>query len=248
MSEHPQTEQGDSDEELRLALAAAFGDEAMDFLDDDEEDGDEAPAELILRNIPGLENLDSPDNKDSSRLRWMKKLTAAIYADRLTAGESDKSGPATRAGSNAIANRFLLFGIGEQQFGLPLESVGEIARLPHVTELPLTPNFLRGITNVRGKIVSVTDFRNLIQETGPRPSVGEKIIIVHSRKTPAVTALIVDQVFGTRELHRPSPELTELRPPVKEIATGAARLDEQTIILIDADLLLGQTDLSKVPV
>ena len=54
----------------------------------------------------------------------------------------------------------MVFRLGEDEFGLPIEAVDEVARVPdQITRLPKTPKFLEGVVNLRGDVLPVVDQR-----------------------------------------------------------------------------------------
>ena len=139
--------------------------------------------------------------------------------------------------------RHVVFQVGDQIFGLPLDGVLEIDRCGEITVLPRTPSWLRGVTNLRGQILSVTDFRNLLEVSDSRQSVGEKIIVVHSEACDASTAVVVDRVIGIRNLKAESGPISGLNDRVVTFSSGITTVEENTAVLIDPDLLLGCTEL-----
>ena len=53
-----------------------------------------------------------------------------------------------------------MFRLGDDEFGLPIEAVDEVARVPdQITRLPKTPKFLEGVVNLRGEVLPVVDQR-----------------------------------------------------------------------------------------
>ena len=113
-----------------------------------------------------------------------------------------------------------------------------------MTALPRTPGWLRGVTNLRGQILSVTDFRNLLGLTDQRRAVGEKIIVVHSESQASQTALVVDRVLGIRNLRGEQGPLEGLSDRLAVFADSLAVTDQATTVLIDPDLLLGSNELA----
>lgn len=230
----------DSDDELKNALSAAFGDDAMSMLDDD--DGDEISEEMLIA-LGGETQANSSDifgnDEDASPLiRFVKDLNRAIYSN----------GAALQNGGNepqsaARTPRLVVFSVGEQQFGLPFNDVLEIARYPKVTALPRTPAWLRGVANLRGQILSVTDLRNLLQFTSERPAVGEKIIVVRSKRHSASTAIVVDSVLGIRDFGDDQGDVSDFSHRVARISNGTATIDQETTVLIDPDKLFGSAEL-----
>ena len=55
--------------------------------------------------------------------------------------------------------RFLTFKLGEESFGLEIKYVTEIVGIQPITKIPEVPNYVKGIINLRGKVISVIDVR-----------------------------------------------------------------------------------------
>ena len=126
-----------------------------------------------------------------------------------------------------------------------MTGVREIDRCGKVTVLPRTPAWLRGVTNLRGQILSVTDFRNLLDLPGDRQSASEKIIVVHSERHNAHTALVVDRVLGIRNLSGERKPLAGLSDRIANFADSVSVTDQATTVLIDPDELLGCDELKR---
>ena len=68
-------------------------------------------------------------------------------------------------------NQFLAFRLGEEEFGLPIGSVDEVARVPQqITRVPKTPKFLEGVINLRGEVLPVVDQRRRFDLPGNSPA------------------------------------------------------------------------------
>lgn len=90
-----------------------------------------------------------------------------------------------------------MFRLGDERFGVRLDSVREIRRPPRVTPLPEAPIWLRGVTNLRGAILAVVDvgvglgIRDQVAETG-----GRKHRLVVMRDGDCDAGFCVDGVDG----------------------------------------------------
>jgi purine-binding chemotaxis protein CheW len=236
-----------ANEDLQKALAAAFGAEAVDW--DDIAQSDDAllsvPEEKAVKNSITAGNSDAVANANSALEELLKRVSSAIddgvTPEMLSQADSETDGQSTDEDGEAIdlGPRHVVFEIGDQQFGLPLTGVLEIDRCGDITSLPRTPNWLRGVTNLRGQILSVTDFRNLMNLTTDRQAMGEKIIVVNSKRHAATTAVVVDRVLGIRHLSGERGPLSGLSDRVANFSDGIAVTDQATTVLIDPDLLLG---------
>ena len=65
----------------------------------------------------------------------------------------------TPAKAEAQAGKFLTFFLQDEEYGIEILKVQEIIGLMPVTRIPRTPDYVRGVINLRGKIIAVTDLR-----------------------------------------------------------------------------------------
>ena len=203
---------GEFEDELKQAPVAALSDEAI--LDLVDKDVDQQPSIQVIdtpdqttgaRKKISTEQLDAIfpsdeilagqglSSKDdfASRLAWMKQLSKKIYTN-------EGVGVGVNGGKTDLkTSRFVLFVVAEQQIAMRVGDAREIARYPNVTALPRTPDWLRGVTNLRGEIISVTDLRVLLGVDSEN-SGAEKIILVHCNQSQSSTAIVVDRVIGIR--------------------------------------------------
>ena len=138
------------------------------------------------------------------------------------------------------------FRVGRETFGVPIRLVHEIVRVPDITAVPDAPDYVEGVINLRGKIVSVVDLRKRF---------GEKEITSHKKNRILVTevegkmvGLIVDA--ASEVLKIPEGEV-ELPPGVFEegdlhYVTGVGKLGGRLVILIDLSKILQRGELRRL--
>ena len=82
------------------------------------------------------------------------------------------------------------FQVGRETYGVPITSLHEIVRVPEITAVPDAPDYMEGVINLRGKIVSVIDLRKRFGETKVALNRRNRILVVeHSGR---LCGLIVD--------------------------------------------------------
>jgi purine-binding chemotaxis protein CheW len=64
------------------------------------------------------------------------------------------------------------FRVGRETYGVPITSLHEIVRVPEITAVPDAPDYLEGVINLRGKIVSVVDLRKRFGQPSATDSTG----------------------------------------------------------------------------
>ena len=67
--------------------------------------------------------------------------------------------PALSARSQALTNKYLTFALAEEEYGLPVLKVREIIKMMDITEVPQMPPHVKGVINLRGKVIPVVDLR-----------------------------------------------------------------------------------------
>src|ERR1700722_1811654 len=101
------------------------------------------------------------------------------------------------SGVQRLAGKYLTFGIQTESYGLDVLKVREIIRLTNITAVPNMPDYIRGVINLRGKIVPVMDLRLRFGLTGIQNTEQTCIIVVVVKLSDGKSSqmgLIVDGV------------------------------------------------------
>ncbi|MHB8540448.1 MAG: chemotaxis protein CheW [Candidatus Acidiferrales bacterium] len=136
--------------------------------------------------------------------------------------------------------------IGRETYGIPIALVREIVRVPTITAVPNAQEYVEGVINLRGKIVSVMDLRKRFGESHVENSRKNRIVVVEiERRT---VGLIVNSASEVLKL---SP--SEIEPPSSvfldgeiDYVTGVGKLGDRIIILLDLSKVLRSGDLRRL--
>jgi purine-binding chemotaxis protein CheW len=134
----------------------------------------------------------------------MQKLSAG--------GQSPGADQASEEQSARDELTFLVFRLGGDEFGLPIDAVVEVAQVPEqITRLPKTPKFLEGVVNLRGDVLPVIDQRRRFDMPPLELADGRRLIVVKTERHRA--GVIVDSVSDVLRSRanavEPAPQLTE---------------------------------------
>ena len=135
------------------------------------------------------------------------------------------------------------FQIGRETYGVPITSLHEIVRVPEITAVPDAPDYLEGVINLRGKIVSVMDLRKRFGIKQAALKKGNRILVVeHSGR---LAGLIVD---SASEVVKIPPEDVEAPPAAFQegglnCVTGLGKVRGRLIVLLDMSKLLAPSSL-----
>ena len=129
-------------DDVQKALLAAFGDDAMDWMDEDENLELEMQAFAQASDTAAEENSLAPDAKLGNLL---EEISSALDGSSVAEGALESFGETENEDDEALVDlgpRYVVFEVGDQQYGMPLDGVLEIDRCGKVTSLPRTPNWL----------------------------------------------------------------------------------------------------------
>jgi purine-binding chemotaxis protein CheW len=152
-----------------------------------------------------------------SRSAMQRRLTPnveerrAILRSRARALAQEHQGEEGTLQSRLEVVEFLL---ASERYGIELKYISEIHALSEFTPLPGTPAFVLGLTNVRGKILSVIDIKKLFDLAGRGLTDLNKVIVVRSHQMEL--GILADAVLGVRtiplnEFQTSLPTLTGIR-------------------------------------
>lgn len=143
-------------------------------------------------------------------------------------------------------NQVVRFMVGKESFGVDIGKVQEIVTVPDITRVPDTPDFLEGIINLRGKIVSVIDLRKRLKFYGSEKNKKNRILVTEF--DGHVFGLVVDEVSEVLRLNpdniEPPPEM--FNSAGAEYITGVGKLEDRIILLLDLGKVLGTEEISKL--
>ena len=138
------------------------------------------------------------------------------------------------------------FRIGKETFGVPINLVHEIVRVPEITAVPDAPQYVEGVINLRGKIVSVIDLRKRFGEKRIERNRKNRILVAEIERK--MVGLIVD---AASEVLRVCPEEIEDPPDVLDDAeikyvTGVGKLKGRLVILVDLAKIMQKGELQRL--
>ena len=146
--------------------------------------------------------------------------------------------------------QYLTFKLSEEVYALDIGKVREVLDFTTVTKVPRTPDFMRGVINLRGSVVPVVDIRLKFGLSATEKTVNTCVIITEVTVDNDTTILgcLADSVQEVLELDPDSiaaaPRIgTKLRT---EFITGMGKRDDRFIMLLDIDRIFSAEELRAV--
>ena len=158
--------------------------------------------------------------------------------------------PAVAAQSDARAGKYLTFQLANEEFGIRVLKVREIMGLQEITAVPQTPPHIKGVINLRGKVVPVNDLRLKFGVATAEYTQRTCIIVtqVQGESGPILMGIIVDGV--SEVLNLTAAEIEDTPDFGEEIAgqylLGMAKVKGKVKILLDIDRVLSTQELRNL--
>lgn len=140
-------------------------------------------------------------------------------------------------------DQYLVFTVKGQEFGIQAMRIQEITAMIDIAEVPNTPHHIEGILNLRGRLVSVLNFRKRFGFEEKTHDEDTRIIIMEHAGFPiGIIVDIVEEVIkiSTDKVQQIPPTATSSLP--EGYITGVGIMDSRLIILLDTDRVLNKSD------
>ena len=253
-----------SDEQL--AEPVEFVDERVDFDEPEAVEADEEDEEPVDVGTTLTEQLESfedetidepvepaPEIELDALIASIDKELEAIYGAGTPEELADTPGPEVQ-----WSQQYVIFKLGDAQYATQAMNVREVAELADVTVIPNVPEWLVGVTNLRGDILSLINLQSFLGlgnrenehltfgGTGLSKSDDQVMVVQAQRNGRSIsTGLIVDNISDIRYLAQE--KIGELTAPIENkiepYLSGVYEEKDQMLILLDMEKLLLSSDM-----
>lgn len=154
--------------------------------------------------------------------------------------------PANRRLATGGPMEFLAFTLGDEEYGIDIHNVQELRGFGAVTRIAGSPDFIKGVVNLRGIIVPIIDMRIKFKLGTPTYNEFTVVIILNIRQR--VMGMVVDSVSDVITLIsqqiKPAPQLSAAL--ATDYLIGMGTVDERMLILVDIDLLMSNAEIGLI--
>lgn len=148
--------------------------------------------------------------------------------------------------ADAHHREFLVFSLGEEEYAVDILKVQEIRGYENVTRIANAPDFIKGVTNLRGVIVPIVDLR--IKFHLDRVEYGGQTVVIVVNVEDRIVGIVVDGVSDVMTLSpdqiKPAPEFGVTLS--SDFLSGLGSLDDRMLVLVDIDKLLTSDEMALV--
>ena len=152
---------------------------------------------------------------------------------------------------NNIEGKYMTFTLKNEIYGIPIGTVKEINAMMTITEVPNTPKYIKGVINLRGKIISIMDLRLRLGMEEIDYSERTCIIVVevpNNEKGKKKIGIVVDHVAEVIEIKNSELEDFEedLVDDLNAFINGIAKMKDKIIIILDIKKIVNNVETVEV--
>jgi purine-binding chemotaxis protein CheW len=152
---------------------------------------------------------------------------------------------------STLAGKYMTFKLADEVYGLEILAVREIIRVMEITRVPRAPDFMRGVINLRGKVIPVVDLRAKFEMARAEATEQSVIIVVQCAvgAHELTMGVLVDQVLEVLsieagQIEPTPPSLT--RSGDLDFVLGMGKAGDRVVFLLDIGRVLSEGDRSAL--
>ena len=152
--------------------------------------------------------------------------------------------------TNGRAGKYLTFKLAAEEYGLEILKVREIIGLMDITKVPQTPHYVRGVINLRGKVIPVLELRLKfgMESTEDTEQTCIVVVEVSAEQSSLMTGIVVDSVSEVLDIVE---DQIEDAPSFgagidTDFILGIGKIKDDVKILLDIDKVLNISEMSSI--
>lgn len=138
------------------------------------------------------------------------------------------------------------FTLGKELYGIEITKVREIILIADITRIPETPNYLKGLINLRSTVIPVIDLRVRFGMAEAETTDESRIMVLQARgKTLGIVVDAVSEVLRVKQeqISPPPPTVAGLG---RDYLNGLVKLDERLLILLEVDKIFNDDEMAAI--
>ncbi len=146
--------------------------------------------------------------------------------------------------------QYLTFNLGEEQFAVDVSRVREVVEFASITRIPRTPDYMRGVINLRGSVVPVIDMRLKFDMSKTEKTIDTCVVVMElsAENETLVLGALADSVQEVVEF---TPDQIEPPPRIStqhhtEFIEGIGKRNNEFVLILDIDRIFSTEELAAI--
>ena len=142
--------------------------------------------------------------------------------------------------------KVIVFRLKDEEYGVEVNQVKSIEKLEHITRVPRTPKFVKGVINLRGVVTPIVDLRSrfALEETGYSETTRVIIVVVGELEVGLIVDAANDVIDIPVNAIEPAPEV--VGGVEAAYLRGVAKLEKRLLILLNLDKVLNTEEIKQL--
>lgn len=132
--------------------------------------------------------------------------------------------------------QIIVFTLGEKRYAIPTDKVEEIIRNTDSTKVPNSPNWVEGLINLRGNVVTLLNLSKLLNQEDDAEH--NNIIIINDEETQ--TGLLIEDVVQVMDIEKK--DIQSISEESEDGFLGVLQTDDAIVNIIDIEILLNKNE------
>ncbi|MHA6252399.1 chemotaxis protein CheW [Oceanobacillus sp. CAU 1775] len=142
--------------------------------------------------------------------------------------------------------KYILFELAEQTFAVEVQQIISIEKMQHITSVPRTSDFIKGVTEIRNQTTGIIDLKERLHMTPTEQTDHTRILVISLEDVQV--GLIVDAATEVKDIES---EFIEAAPPLisgvrDTFLKGVAKVDDRLILILDIERILDLEETNEI--
>jgi purine-binding chemotaxis protein CheW len=170
---------------------------------------------------------------------------ATVRSDAVSTINQQASVRESHCSQDIGTTQWVTFRLAREEYGVEITKVQEIILMGEITRVPQTPDYIRGLINLRSAVIPLVDLRLRFGLPEEDPTDETRIMVIHVAGN--TTGIIVDAVGEVLSISQDQiAPLPSGAGPGRECSRGLVKLENRLLILLDANEILGPEETAAV--
>src|SRR5687767_8957649 len=141
--------------------------------------------------------------------------------------------------------QIVVFRLGDEEYALQIGQIKEVVRTPSITSMPQSPDYIKGVSNIRGNIIAIVDLEERfgLKNKDAQAINGKYTLVVESEEFKM--GVLVKDVPNTMAIAENAVDQSLISNDDQGYIKGIVKLDKRLIILIDIFKVMSTKDLNQ---